>query len=97
MSKVGQSALQGAREALEHIKGNQKSVQHHIKIPQEVDVRTIRRHLHMTRQEFAKTYGFSIRTLEKWERGERHPEASARAYLTIIDKNPDWVKKALSS
>ncbi|STX55592.1 Putative merR family bacterial regulatory protein [Legionella beliardensis] len=48
----------------------------------------IRDNLHMTRQEFADTFDFSIRTLEKWERRERHPEGPARAYLTVITKDP---------
>jgi predicted GIY-YIG superfamily endonuclease len=34
----------------------------------------------MSRQKFCEEFGFSVRTLEKWQRGERTPESSARAY-----------------
>ena len=47
----------------------------------------------MSRQVFSDECGcgFSVKTLEKWGRGERVPEDLARAYLTAIDKNPDAV------
>jgi putative transcriptional regulator len=97
MSDVGKSALKGAREALDHAKGqNKQATAHQVAVPAQVDVRHIRRHLKMTRQEFAEQFGFSIRTLEKWERGERQPEASARAYLTVIDQHPDVVRQTLA-
>jgi putative transcriptional regulator len=83
---------------LEYAKGNQSNSRTHaVKIPDEVNVVLIRDNLHMTRQEFANTFGFSIRTLEKWERGERHPEGPARAYLLVIAKSPTAVMKALRS
>ncbi|WP_202967531.1 helix-turn-helix domain-containing protein [Legionella brunensis] len=47
----------------------------------------------MSRQQFSEEFGFSVRTLKKWERGERLPEASARAYLTVISQNLGAVVK----
>ncbi len=43
----------------------------------------------------ARCSPISIRTLEKWERGERIPEAPTRAYLTVIANNPKAVIDAL--
>lgn len=98
MSKVNKSLLKGAQEALEYAKGNKKgAVTHKVKIPDRVDVVKIRDKLHMTRQEFSDVFGFKMRTLEKWERGERVPEGPTRAYLIVIDKDSKAVKKALSS
>jgi len=96
MSEIGKSLIQGAEEALAYVKGDiNGSKVHKVKIPMEVDVSAIRKKLHMSRQVFSEEFGFSIRTLEKWERGERLPEGPARAYLTVIDKNPDAVISAL--
>jgi putative transcriptional regulator len=39
----------------------------------------------------------SLRTLQKWENGERQPEGPARAYLTVIDRNPAAVVAALTA
>jgi putative transcriptional regulator len=60
-----------------------------------VDVKSIRNKLHLTRLEFANRYGFSVRTLEKWEQGVRTPDGAARAYLVVIDKNHKAVEAAL--
>lgn len=49
----------------------------------------------MSRQQFCEEFGFGVRTLEKWERGERVPESAARAYLMAIENNSDSVIPAL--
>ncbi|MGQ3891269.1 helix-turn-helix domain-containing protein [Legionella sp. CNM-4043-24] len=96
MSDLGESLLRGAMEALEYAKGNKKgAVAHDVLVPAQVDVMAIRKNMHMSRQKFCEEFGFSVRTLEKWERGERTPESSARAYLTVIASNPAAVITAL--
>ncbi len=98
MSEVGKSVLKGAQEALEYAKGHKKgSRTHKVTVPKVINVRSIRNHLHMTRKEFSDEFGFSLRTLEKWERHERQPEGPTRAYLMVIAKNPNAVRKALSN
>ena len=39
--------------------------------------------------------GFSNNTLRHWEQGLRQPEGPARAYLLVIDREPEAVEKAL--
>lgn len=96
MSKIGESLLRGAEEALAYAKGIDTAVKtHKVSIPKNVDVLEIRHHLHMTRKAFSDEFGFSLRTLEKWERGERQPEGPARAYLVVISMNPNAVRNAL--
>ncbi|MCR9192754.1 MAG: helix-turn-helix domain-containing protein [Gammaproteobacteria bacterium] len=96
MSEIGKNIIRGAEEALAYAKGKTSgTTAHKIKVPSEVNVSDIRKKLHMSRQKFSEEFGFSIRTLEKWERGERLPEGPARAYLTVIDKNPSAVIDAL--
>src|SRR5688500_11735929 len=97
MSKIGESLLRGAQEALAYAKGHKQGAKaHKIKVPKQVDVRAIRTHLHMSRDEFAESFGFSISTLEKWEQGTRQPEGPTRAYLTVIALKPKAVKAALN-
>jgi putative transcriptional regulator len=96
MSKVGQSILQGATEALSYAQVNKRGFRtHKVKVPKIIDVRAIREKLHMTRNQFADHFGFSIRTLEKWEQGIRQPEGAARAYLVVINHNSKAVESAL--
>jgi putative transcriptional regulator len=96
MSKIGESLLRGAKQALAHARGKKiKAKIHKVVVPQQVNVKAIRLKLHLSRQEFADRYGFSIRTLEKWEQGIRAPESAARAYLVVIDRNHKAVEAAL--
>lgn len=96
MTKIGESLLRGASEALTHARGEKSKVKvHKVNVPKQVDVKGIRNKLHLTRVEFANRYGFSVRTLEKWEQGIRTPDGAARAYLVVIDKNHKAVEAAL--
>jgi putative transcriptional regulator len=49
----------------------------------------------MTQEEFAGRFGFSIKTLRHWERKQRGPEGPMRAYLLVIDRDPQAVQRAL--
>ncbi len=66
-------------------------------IPNEVNVRAIRERTGLTQEEFARRFGFSHRSLEQWEQGRRQPEGAARAYLTVIDRAPKAVERALAT
>lgn len=68
-----------------------------VHIPQEIDVKAIRAKLGMTQPEFAGRFGFSVKTLRHWEQKQRVPEGPTRAYLLVIDRDPDAVQRALRS
>jgi putative transcriptional regulator len=66
-----------------------------VTLPEEVDVKTIRKRLKMTQARFSDTFGFSLDAVKHWEGGRRTPEASARAFLTVIARDPVAVLAAL--
>jgi len=55
----------------------------------------LRRRLGLSQVEFARQFMLNLRTLQDWEHGRRKPEDIARAYLRVIERNPDAVKAAL--
>lgn len=63
--------------------------------PQEVNVKAIRRRLHLSQAVFAAYFGINIRTLQEWEQGRRHPEGAARTLLAVIKHSPLAVQHAL--
>jgi putative transcriptional regulator len=65
--------------------------------PKAVDVKAIRKRVKMSQAEFSRAYGISKRALQEWEQGGRQPDSAARAYLTVIAKKPDVVRRALAS
>lgn len=66
-----------------------------VTVPAEVDVKLIRKKLSMTQARFSDTFGFSLDAVKHWEGGRRTPESSARAFLTVIERNPKAVIAAL--
>src|SRR6202023_1321424 len=57
----------------------------------------IRRALGLSQEDFAARYHIPIGTLRDWEQGRAEPDQAARAYLTVIARAPEAVRKALSS
>ena len=55
----------------------------------------IRENLGLTQREFAKQFQIALGTLRDWEQGVRRPDSTARAYLWVIEENPDAVRAAL--
>jgi len=58
-------------------------------------VKIIRRALGLSQEDFAARYQIPIGTLRDWEQGRAMPDQAARAYLTVIARAPEAVRKAL--
>lgn len=55
----------------------------------------VRWKLHMSQTDFASAFHIPIGTLRDWEQHRCEPDQAARAYLTVIARNPKAVRKAL--
>jgi putative transcriptional regulator len=64
--------------------------------PKPVDVKEIGKRVKMSQAEFSRAYGISKRALQEWEQGGRQPDSAARAYLTVIAREPAVVRRALT-
>ena len=84
---------QGLTEALQHASGDAVPglVVH---VPLNVDVKEIRKRYAKSPAEFERRFGIPARTLEGWEQG-RAIDQTARVLLTVIDRDPEAVEKAL--
>ena len=60
-------------------------------------VRTMRRALQLTQEEFSARYHIPLGTLRDWEQGRSEPDQTARAYLTAIAAAPEAIKQALQT
>jgi len=56
----------------------------------------IRWALHMSQIEFAKAFRIPLGTLRDWEQHRRGPDQAAQAYLEVIAREPDAVRRALA-
>jgi putative transcriptional regulator len=59
--------------------------------------RRIRTQLHLTQEQFAEQFQIPLGTLRDWEQGLKYPDSAARAFLRVIEHNPQAVIDALAS
>ena len=89
----GEDLLEGMKVVLAHHRGKVELEQ---VWPKPIDVKAIRKRVKMSQAEFSRVYGISKRALQEWEQGGRQPDSAARAYLTVIAKEPAVVRRALA-
>lgn len=88
-----ESIKQGLTEAIEHAAGRESEAVVHF--PHTPDVKSIREQVGMTQTAFATTFGVSLSTLRRWERGERTPQGPARMLLHLVAREPQAILRAL--
>jgi putative transcriptional regulator len=59
-------------------------------------VRVIRRALGLTQEDFAAQFHIPVGTLRDWEQDRATPDKAAEAYLRVIAREPDAVRRALA-
>ena len=95
MARMFEDLKNGLTEVDDFLAGQRNGYK--VTVPAEIDVKSIRKRLHMTQAGFSDAFGFSLDAVKHWEGGRRTPEASARAFLTVIARNPKAVIAALHS
>jgi putative transcriptional regulator len=94
MSKLGKRLIRAAKEAHGIVTGEITSgfVVH---VPDDVDVKALRKKLKCSQTEFSRRFGFAIDALQDWEQHRRTPDRTARILMTVIAREPDAVSRAL--
>jgi putative transcriptional regulator len=58
--------------------------------------RMVRRKLDLTQEQFAQTYGIPLNSLRQYEIGRYMPPPATRAYLKVIEAEPEVVKRVVA-
>ncbi len=85
MTKLFKDLMKGFDEVDAFLAG--QTAGYKVTLPAEVDVKGIRKRLKMTQARFSSLW-FLLDAVKHWEGGRRTPESSARAFLTVIAKDP---------
>lgn len=92
---VGESIIQGLKEAIAWTKGENDNVRVTLVHVPEVDVRKVRLKMGLSQAQFAARFGLPPATLRNWEQGRAHPDAPTRVLLAVIAKHPEAVEDVL--
>ena len=85
-TELGQDIESALGEVLAHVRGEKE-------LP--CRIVALRKRFRLSRQKFADRFGLDVRALQEWEQGRRVPDRAARVLLTVIDRNPEAVVRAL--
>jgi len=96
MSSLGKRLIKSAKEARKIARGEAGRKSYKLHIPTKVDVRAVRRRMKLTQEEFAARFRLTLARVRDWEQGRSTPDVTARAYLTIIERDPRAVERALA-
>lgn len=91
-STFGEDLIEGLTQVVAHHRGELDLEQ---VWPKPIDVKAIRKQVKMSQSKFAEAYQISKRAIQEWEQGGRQPDSAARAYLTVIAREPAVVLRAL--
>lgn len=58
-------------------------------------IRMLRNRLGLSQSEFARAYGIPLANIRQYEIGRTMPPPAVRAFLTVIDKEPEAAARAL--
>ncbi len=95
-TKIGLEIEAGLREAIAHRQGK-IALETVIVEPMSASrVKAIRKSVAKSPREFEAKFGIPRRTVEGWEQG-RSLDVSSRALLTIIEREPEAARRALTS
>ena len=95
MSKLGSRLIKAAKEARAIARG-QITDGFVVHVPEDVDVKALRKKLKCSQSEFSRRFGLAIDAVQDWEQHRRTPDRTARIYLTVIAREPRAVKRALA-
>lgn len=93
-TKLGLAIEEGLREAAAWKRGELKLHVREIEPMPPARVKAIRKSVAKSPREFERRFGVPARTLEGWEQGKK-VDVAARVLLTVIEKNPGAVERAL--
>lgn len=82
-------------EVLAHVRGAEPLPCRIVDDPAAEHIVAVRKRMKLSRRKFADSFGLDIRAVQEWEQGRRVPSRAARVLLTIIDRDPEAVVRAL--
>lgn len=87
--------MAGLEDAVAIAEGRADPAAFRVHVPESINVRAIRKRLGLSQVEFAARFGFALGTLRDWEQNRCAPEPTSRAFLLVIDREPEAVQRAL--
>ena len=94
-TETGREVEAALGEVLSHMRGETRLPCRIVDDPAAERIVALRKRMRLSRQSFADRFGLDARAVQDWEQGRRVPGRAARVLLTVIDREPEAVVRAL--
>lgn len=78
--------------SVKQMKAGKAAIKTKVKVPPVVSARHASG---LSQAQFASVLGISVRTLQKWEQGEREPSGAAKSLIRIAQRHPEVLADAM--
>ncbi len=95
-TRVGQEIEAALDEVLAHVRGEVDLPCRIVDDPAAKRILALRQRMKLSRKKFADRFGLDTRAVQDWEQGRRVPDRAARVLLTVIERDPEAVVRALA-
>ena len=95
-TQIGLEVEEALEEVLAHVRGETPLPCRIVDDPAAEHIVALRKRMKLSRQKFADRFGLDARAVQDWEQGRRVPDRAARVLLTVIDRDPEAVVRALA-
>jgi len=98
-TRIGQEIEAALGEVVAHVCGAAALPCRVVDAPAADWIVALRKRLKLSRRKFADRFGLDVRAVQEWEweQGRRVPDRAARVLLTVIDRDPESVVRALAA
>ncbi len=96
-TQVGLEIEEALGEVLAHVRGETALPCRIIDDPAAERILALRKRMKLSRRKFADRFGLDTRAVQEWEQGRRVPDRAARVLLTVIERDPEAVARALGN
>lgn len=95
-TELGRELEAALGEVLAHVRGETPLPARIVDDPAAEHIVALRNRMKLSRQRFADRFGLDVRAVQEWEQGRRVPDRAARVLLTVIERDPKAVERALA-
>lgn len=99
MTRVGDDLVEAFGEMAAYLRGDAQGESY--EVPSDIltaeRIRKIRRSVANSTKAFEAEFRIPARTIESYEQGRRKPDAATELLLRVLEKEPDAVRRTLSS
>lgn len=94
-TRTGKEIEAALEEVLSHVRGEVDLPCRIVDDPGAERILALRQRMKLSRKKFADRFGLDARAVQDWEQGRRVPDRAARVLLTVIERDPEAVVRAL--